>query len=222
MRRSKGTGDRYWQNWDNQDVAKKINEFWLQSDGEDNWRALLVGHIQECLGYGANITEIGCGSGLIGEKLLQMNVVGNDSYKGGDISEKMLILAKDRLPDVKFFNWDILNLDIDTDSQPNVICIHVLQHLPSYNGALPELVRVAKDSLYIACWFTESNEDKIDFSKPSNDWEGQRFYNNVYSLPKFLSEVEAAAVQYGKAIQSINVHKFSYHENYAIHILFAN
>jgi ubiquinone/menaquinone biosynthesis C-methylase UbiE len=111
---------------------------------------------------------------------------------------------------------DILNLDLGSDSQSNLICIHVLKHLPNYEVALLELLRVVREKMYIASWFNQGSEDLNQFSQPSERWDKQRFYNNRYSLTKSLSFIYHRSE---KAIEDIRIHHFE-GDNYGIALAF--
>jgi len=180
--------DRYWQNWDNADVSKRIDEYWTKSEGA--WRELICKKIMNFVGTEGEILEVGCGSGLICHGLVTKGFP-KSRYSGGDISEKMLELAQERFPDISFRKIDIFNLDIPDESVDNVICIHVVQHLPHYEDAVRELLRITKKKLYLVSWFQE--EEDITFTKAAKKWANQRFYNNKYSLSKFEQFVNSIA-----------------------------
>jgi len=180
--------ERYWQNWDNADASKRIDEYWIKSEGA--WRELVCKKIQEFVGTDDNLLEVGCGSGLICHCLLAHGFP-KLKYSGGDVSEKMLELARKRYPEISFRNLDIFDLDLEDRSIDNVICIHVLQHLPHYEDAVRELMRVTKKRLYIVSWFQD--EEQISFTKPAEKWANQRFFNNRYSLRKFEDFVHGLA-----------------------------
>lgn len=134
---------------------------------------------------GAPILEIGCGSGMIYDELITHRMATADSYIGGDISQKMLDIAHDHFPLGNFLPMDIFSLPYQARTQPNVICIQVLQHLPTYTEAVKELLQITEQKLYITSWFSTKLKDNIKFG--TTEWCGERFYNNVYSLPKFLA-----------------------------------
>src|ERR1039457_5168524 len=194
---------RYWQNWDKGEAAKLIDAYWKKS--ELSWRKMLVEDIKLVLGENLSLLEVGCGSGLIYEQLFKNKIVNSDSYQGGDISNNMLSIARQRFPQVQFSEMDIYNLPLANGSQPLVINIHVIQHLPQYEQAISELMRVTGNKLYIASWFSTKQEDELTFSNPSPDWDGQSFHNNCYSLPRFLSYV---ITNTDRNIQDIRVHHF--------------
>jgi hypothetical protein len=116
-------------------------------------------------------------------------------YIGGDVSEKMLAIAKKRLPDTELMHLDIFDIPVQDQLYDNVICIQVLQHLPDYREALRELI----------------------FSAPSDKWDGQRFYNNHYSLSGFIKDIYISGRD---NIRDIVVHRFYNDPNYSVFIKF--
>jgi len=190
--------ERYWQNWDEGDVAKRMDRQWL--DSEQDWRKALGENILAEFGKGATMLDVGCGSGLIYGQMLGEGVVAPDSYVGGDVSRKMLGMARGRFPETQFVALDILNLPYPDQSQPNVICVQVLQHLPNYHEAMNELLRVAGRKLYITTWFQP--EDAIRFG-PTTGWKRPFFWNR-YSLTDFLSYASTQR----EDVRDMRVHHF--------------
>ena len=199
---------RYWENWDRDGVAKKIDDFWLTH--ESNWYLTLAQHIRHTFGTAVPLLEVGCGSGVVYQSLLKLGVVNKDSYIGADISESMLRIARQRFPGASLLELDIFRLPFVSHSQPNVICVSVLQHLPGYTDAMAELLRITRDRLYVVSWFVDDTNDRISL-KPSPQW-GQRFFENHYSMNKFIRFVKSAAVH------RVNVHDFRYSDVRAVTI----
>lgn len=181
---------RYWQNWDKGDAARRIDKYWRES--EEGFRDRVVDTLLPELGRGTSVLEVGCGSGLVYEALHRLGVVTPATYVGGDVSRNMLALARQRFPGVRFVEQDILKLDCADRAYSDVICVSVLQHLPYYDMAVRELLRVTLDRLFIVSWFKQAKDDELNFCEPSPQWDGQPFQNNSYSLPKFVSFVMRA------------------------------
>ncbi len=175
--------ERYWENWDKPEVASSIDSYWRASEVEANWRKHLAEDLSAHFPKNSNILEIGCGSGLIYKLMLDHKIVKPTTYQGGDTSLKMLEIARHEYPDVRFDPLDIFKLPFEDSSQPNVVCIQVLQHLPAYEEAVTELVRICRDKLYIVTWFNYEAQDIIAFTGATAD--GTSFYNNAYSLARF-------------------------------------
>ena len=182
--------ERYWQNWDKGQIAESVDQYWCNERSEIDWRKLLVADIKVEVGKKTRVLEVGCGSGLIYSEMLKRGVVTPKSYIGGDVSDRMLDIARHRFPKATFTHLDILNLPYPDKSQPNVICIHVLQHLPHYAQAVKELIRVTANELYIVTWFTQKPDDNIVFGETQPAY-GASFYDNSYSLPKFVASLYA-------------------------------
>lgn len=186
-------------------MAKTIDQYWLSSHFETNLRASIAQELGVTIGLNQNITEIGCGSGLICQSLLDGNVISKETYVGGDISDRMLELARIRLPEITFKKWDIFNLDLPDRSQENTICIHVLQHLPEIVGPLKELTRVTKKTLCIASWFNYRDESEIKFT---DEGFSNKFHVNIYSLGEFLKTIISISNEYHRHITDLSVHRY--------------
>ncbi|MFO1519906.1 MAG: class I SAM-dependent methyltransferase [bacterium] len=59
---------------------------------------------------------------------------------------------------------------------------HILEHLESYEKALPELIRVARNEVFVV-FFIRPSEDGEDWIH-CRDFEGHPVYENRYSRPK--------------------------------------
>lgn len=201
--------DRFWQNWDVGDTAGLIDSYWLSSPHEQSLRKIFANDLYNVFGKKASILEIGSGSGLVYQEMLNKHIITIKSYIGGDVSQKMLDIARHRYPKTNFIELDILNLPFTEKSQSNVICVQVLQHLPHYDNALRELMRITKERLYIVSWFNLSSEDDISFT--STPFPGT-FYNNKYSLSRFFNFVYKTV---GDKIETLSVRNL---DNYTFSI----
>jgi len=205
--------ERNWQNWDTNGAAERIDEYWIKEEAP--WRAAVAQELKNHINIEQPVVEIGSGSGLIYEALRDAGVCTSETYTGGDISQSMLAMARKRFPGVRFEQFDIFKLPFADASQPIVLNVHVMQHLPHYKDALTELMRVTARTLIVICWFHQGEEDNIDFSEASSDWGDQRFYNNCYSLPGFLKFIETSP----RKPKLIGIGHFG-GQNYLIKILF--
>lgn len=178
--------DRPWQNWDAGDVAQRIDKYWVEGGLDLNRQQAL--EIKALCGGDVPIFEVGCGTGLMAQALFEAGVTRPEKYVGGDVSKKMLAIARERLPAARFEELDIYNL---SDAQhDNVVCLHVLQHLPHYIGPLGQLLKVMTRTLYIATWISDTAEDQIRFVDEAESRWGVSFYANVYSLPRMVAHIE--------------------------------
>ena len=201
---------RNWENWNIGNVAKIIDGQW--EFREAKWRKVIAEDVKECFGENSSLIDVGCGSGLMCKALLECNAIDINAYIGGDVTIKFLDIAQERLPQAKFMEMDIFNLPFADKSQPNVFCSQVFQHLPEYKTALKELIRITNNKLYIVTWFTGDNKDEIIF-KQFKGFENQFFYNNFYSLSKFVEHIKT---EYKDEIQDVREKHLDGGRNFSI------
>jgi SAM-dependent methyltransferase len=181
---------RYWQNWDKGTAAQRIDEYWSTSPFEIDIRRQQASDVKSSCGSDVPIFEVGCGSGLMASALFAAGVTRGDLYLGGDTSIQMLAMARRRHPTVTFTEFDLLGTDA-FEKHDNVVSFHVLQHLPSYRPALARLLALTRRCLHIVTWLADESRDQIRFVESSESQWGIGFYNNIYSLPAFLGEIES-------------------------------
>lgn len=98
-------------------------------------------------GNGGDLLEVGCGTGLILERLARSC----RSAKGVDLSEGMLDKARERGLDVKLGSATDLPYD---DASFDVVCsFKVLAHVPEITKALQEMVRVTRPGGHVLAEF---------------------------------------------------------------------
>ena len=163
--------------WDAKGLAEHIDRSWT-SDAETSARYSEVRALMPYLRYG-DILEIGCGSGRIYETLRAAGILQKGRrYVGVDSSREMLKIAISRFPETTFLERDAM--DLGDLSAPNVICIHVLQHVEDYTLILRELWRVSTNLVYIASWFgPETLITKTEYG----------YWDNVISVSEIVAEI---------------------------------
>ncbi len=140
-------GARPWENWDSPGVVE-----WLDGD----WPALPVEPALSALvdlveiHHGAGpILEVGCGTGRTHEALMRRLVLRPHGYVGIDVTPSMLERARARYPRADFRAGDVFELPFPDRSFGAVICTDVLQHLPELDRPLAELLRVAREHVFL-------------------------------------------------------------------------
>jgi ubiquinone/menaquinone biosynthesis C-methylase UbiE len=98
-------------------------------------------------GEGKDVLEVGCGTGLILERLAQRC----RTARGVDLSEGMLEKARERGLDAKF--GTATDLPFDSDSFDVVCSFKVLAHVPEIGKALAEMVRVTRPGGHVLAEF---------------------------------------------------------------------
>ena len=103
------------------------------------------------LAKGRDVLEVGCGTGLIMEKLTKVS----KSVTGIDISPGMLEHAKKRGLNVSVA--DATNIPFEDNSFDLVCSFKVLAHIPLIRRAISEMVRVTRPGGMIAAEFYNTN-----------------------------------------------------------------
>lgn len=121
--------------------------------------------------------EIGCGTGRVTRHLSKL-LSSNSSLIASDISQDMLVVAKEELPD-RNIEWRIIdaeNLPIETDSVDLVVCYFGYMFVPDKRKAFAEALRVLKKGgmLLMATWDTlEHNVPSLVFRKTVEKYFGE-------------------------------------------------
>lgn len=146
-------------------------------------RILMRRYIQK-KGY-KNILDVGCGIGTewIGFKHDHMNI----EYQGVDITPSLVHSAQQagiNVIESSIFKIPFLNETFDI-----AYTRHVLEHLPSYEGAIDELIRVACREVLII-FFIKPHEHNANYINLI-PFQGSLLYNNHYSKKKLSEYIHA-------------------------------
>lgn len=154
--------------WDKSYVAEFIEDFWTTAN-EIALRQAIAAWVGQ--GNGRSLLDVGCGSARVAP-LLQ----GWD-YHGVDGSQKFLDFGAARVDRSKLVASDISReLPFEDGSFDAVLCMQVIRHLDSYDLVLAEMVRVAKEVVYLVdmwCDGTEhryGNQEVAGVVFPANTW----------------------------------------------------
>lgn len=149
---------RDWENWDVGEIANEIHTIWQNSPVEDAHRQELVDIV---LGYvsttAASILEVGCGTGLVYQKLMG-HLPADASYMGVDSSSKMLDIARRGFPEGHFVLGDGYDLVFKDQEFDVVLCFEVLGHIPEIEQFVAELLRVARKTCIFTTWPSDGQE----------------------------------------------------------------
>ncbi|MGX5846524.1 class I SAM-dependent methyltransferase [Mesorhizobium sp. PL10] len=149
---------RTWDNWDVDEIAEEIQSIWQNSPIEHAHREELVQVVSVHIdSHALSILEVGCGTGLIYEKLIG-NISSDSSYTGVDSSSKMLEIARRNFPEAEFLSGDGYDLSFGDQEFDVVLCFEVLGHIPEIEKFVAELLRVARRTCIFTTWPSSGQE----------------------------------------------------------------
>ncbi|WP_091582170.1 class I SAM-dependent methyltransferase [Mesorhizobium qingshengii] len=196
---------RDWDNWDVSGIASEIQKIWQNSPIEDAHRQELVDIVlhRVALPPAPSILEVGCGTGLIYEKLVR-SLPSDASYMGVDSSVKMLEIARGSFPEGEFLFGDGYELVFRDQEFDVVLCFEVLGHIPEIEQFVAELLRVTRKT----CIFTTWPSDGQDIVENYEAIGGVQFLHRRYSDafirkaihtvgPRNLGEIESVGLRSG-------------------------
>ncbi len=88
----------------------------------------------------SHFLDVGCGTGNFTQKLVSKG----HKVTGIDISENMLQIAREKVPEAIFHKMDVYNLAFDDNTFDNVISMAAFEFIEHPKKALDELMRVVK------------------------------------------------------------------------------
>ena len=113
------------------------------------------------------------------------------SYKCADITTQIVDRGKNM--GIESYHCDIQKTELDDSNFELVYCRHVFEHLPEFNKALEEMLRIAKKYVIVVFWML--NDDTEEENIISYD-ERLGLYHNKYSKKKIYSYLDALGVSY--------------------------
>ena len=168
---------RDWENWDVRGVAGEIQTIWRSSEEEDAHREQLANIV---FSYASNrdpsILEVGCGTGLIYEKLANKTEI-DIEYTGVDSSIKMLEIARQNFPGGQFLFGDGYELFFRNQEFDIVLCFEVLGHIPQIEHFVKELLRTTNRICLFTIWPSRAS----DVEESYEIIDGVRFLHRNYS-----------------------------------------
>jgi ubiquinone/menaquinone biosynthesis C-methylase UbiE len=133
-----------------------------------------------------NLLEVGCGGGYYSE--LIRSRFSRIDYRGVDISEPMIAVAKTHYPGVKFDVGSAYDLEAANDSVDVVLDGVALIHMDEWKRAIAEYSRVAKSAVVLHGLTLTDTSPTTTFAKYAY---GQPSTELVFSRAELLKECSA-------------------------------
>ena len=141
----------------------------------------------EKLPKGAKVLDVGCGPGEFSKYILARGF----NIQGIDLSEEMVRLAKNKVPEVKFDVMDMRNLRFKNETFEGLLVAYSLIHIPSDEIAktLKGFWRVLKKHGYLEIVAQKGDPDKI-VDEPL--MKGEKMFINFFTKEKLSNYLQAA------------------------------
>lgn len=165
------------------------------------------------------ILDAACGSG---ELLYALNILGYKNISGLDISENMILRAKELLPNIKFYNtsWqDIAKLQLDKNTFDMVIIIGIsLLHVANdeIEGILFNLNKIINKCGVLVLdnrkWILNTNNELIDTSKNNKYFRVCEFnlHKQNYHIDEMCYYIKDRQIVKYKVVSLNDVNEFTF------------
>ena len=169
----------------NDEKIKFVYEKWAQNYDSDNDNLLGTVSQPQCVKLvakeledkNAEMIDIGCGTGLVGEHL---KAFGFKNFDGIDISEKMLELAKDRGYRKLLLGSLNNKLPINDNIYDVTFCVGVFTHGHVRSGRVSELIRITKPGGLICFTVNEGVFEEYGFKNTIVKYEKKKNWEVLF------------------------------------------
>ncbi|MBN1792847.1 class I SAM-dependent methyltransferase [Candidatus Woesearchaeota archaeon] len=177
-----GNSHQYWDQAPEDELTKIVKRL---SNPEDKERALIRNIILET--GSLTVLDVACGptTEKTGYDRYDLPV----SYTGIDASESMLRVARQRHPESRLVRAKAQEIPFADNAFDAVLLKHILEHLPRYEEAIEESVRVAKNMVIINFFHR-----LMPIAQDLHLCDRRGFHNNWYSKSRFCSYLESLPI----------------------------
>ena len=170
---------------ENDEKIKFVYEEWAQNYDSDNDHLLGTVSQPQCVKLvakeledkNAEMIDIGCGTGLVGEHL---KAFGFKNFDGIDISEKMLEIAKTRGYRKLLLGSLNKNLPIYNNNYDVTFCVGVFTHGHVKSDRVSELLRITKPGGLICFTVNEGVYEEYGFKTTIYQYEKEKKWDVLF------------------------------------------
>lgn len=159
------------QTWWDKNLPNRMDEFQSWIGGEDAASKVALRKHVITRGY-KSLIDLGCGTAT--EYFAYRREYPELRYTGVDSSENLVLFNRDR--GVPMIHSDVVSVPVEDSSHEVAFSRHVLEHQPSFEPMLLEMVRIASEEA-IHVFFIPPN----DLSTIVNYNESENLYHNQYN-----------------------------------------
>lgn len=174
-------------NNDLKNIYNKIAKDWGNDDGKFNWWMKGTDVFLSLLSKGANILDVGCGSGYKSKYMFDKGF----NVEGIDFSEEMIKFSKEKYNEINFEVLDVYDLDKLNKKFDGIFSQSVLMHLPKKDiiNILEKIKSKINENGLIYLTMPEIKENGIEEEiRKENDYgyEYERFFS-YYSRDELIN-----------------------------------
>jgi cyclopropane fatty-acyl-phospholipid synthase-like methyltransferase len=165
---------------------------WAESDASKT-RERYVTLLHRELPRGARVIELGCGAGVPATRMLAQDF----EVTGVDLSARQIALARQNVPQARFLQADITQLDLPPESYDGIVALYALFHVPREEQ--PSLLCsmaswLRPGGLLVATMGTQASEGDVEA-----DWLGAPMYWSSYKSATNVRLVQKAGLEITQA-----------------------
>ncbi|MBQ2957642.1 MAG: class I SAM-dependent methyltransferase [Clostridia bacterium] len=136
-----------------------------------------------------SVLDVGCGTGVLGAKLCAAGL----DVTGIDFSDKMLKIARERMPEARLIRWDFakgLPEDVKAGKYDAVVCTYAMHHLPDDQKGmlLREMTKCVHSGglILVGDIAFETAADREDCRASAAGWDEDEFYMAMDEMNDYM------------------------------------
>jgi ubiquinone/menaquinone biosynthesis C-methylase UbiE len=194
---------RAWQNWDAPGVVEWLDGDWPRLPVDPALSALV--DLVEIHHRSGPILEVGCGTGRTHEALMRRLVLRPHGYVGVDVTPAMVERASAHYPEADLREGDALDLPFAGGAFGAVVCTDVLQHLPEIDRPIAEMLRVAREHVFLLLRLRKADAPRQRPALVPIEVPEHGVRTSLYQLARSDEEVIAACRRAGGKVLDFQV-----------------
>lgn len=180
--------------WDN-NVEKGVFKRWVKGKNAPT-RKMVREHILS-KGY-TNVLDVG--AGMCEDYFAFIEAGGMVHYSAVDITDMFIEQAQHT--GIHIYKTDAGNLPFEDNSFDIAYCRHVIEHMPYYEDALNEMIRVSRSEVIVTFFLPMEDTEVI---KKNNE-----LHHNIYSKEKMISFLMKSAKVYDVSFEAVGDEEIMY------------
>ena len=156
-----------------------VDPDWHEQRHFQRSQQIIVEFIEAMVGNGGlSLLDVPCGNGRLYRGLQRAGLLDKVEYRGADITTKLLDAVRTLHPEVQVDQASAEHLPYADNSFDVVVTQHLIRHLPYYEDAVRELLRVSRRIVLIA--EKDIGDERDELGHHYNEHHRSRYWVNNY------------------------------------------